>query len=507
MGQVVNRLKNVRFRPGDVLAGVTVALVLIPQALAYATLAGVPAGRGLFAAALAPLAAALFTSSPYLATGPTALTSLLTFGALSAIALPGGADYVLLASLLALLVGIIRIVMGIVRAGPIAYLMSQPVVLGFTAGAAVVIVSSQIPTAVGTSAPPGNTLLAALRVLREPGSWQMEAIAIAAATALLIVGGRRLHRLFPGILAAVALALGFSAVVGYRGAALGDIESGLPPVSLALPWSSLGELLAPALVIALVGFAEPASIARRYSILDRLHWDPNRELIGQGAANFVAGLGGGFPVGGSLSRTALARTAGARTRISGATTGLIVLLFLPFVTVLEKLPIAVLAAAIIVTVSDLVEVNRFRAYYRYARLQFAVALATFLLTVVLAPHVERAVIIGILLAILAHLWRELRLSIPAWRDGDVLHLAPKGVLYFASAPGLEDAFGKLLAENPSADRLHVHLGGLGRVDLTGALVLRGLMDDAREAGFEVELSDVPPQARKIIARVVYDQGG
>jgi len=507
MAKVVNRLKKVRFHPGDVLAGVTVALVLIPQALAYATLAGVPAGRGLFAAALAPLAAALFASSPYLATGPTALTSLLTFGALSAIVVPGSSEYVLLAALLALLVGVMRIVMGLLRAGPIAYLMSQPVMLGFTAGAAVVIVASQIPAAVGTSAPRGNSLLAALRVLRDPGSWQIEAIPVALATALLIAGGKRVHRLFPGILAAVVLALGFNAAVGYEGIVLGDIESGLPPISLALPWSSLSELLAPALVIALVGFAEPASIARRYSILDRLRWDPNRELIGQGTANLVSGLGGGFPVGGSLSRTALARTAGARTRISGAITGLIVLLFLPFVAILETLPVAVLAAAIIVTVSDLVQVHRFRDYYRYARLQFTVALATFLLTVILAPHVERAVIIGILLAILAHLWRELRLSIPAWRDGDVLHLAPKGVLYFASAPGLEDAFGKLLAENPSANVLNVHLGGLGRVDLTGALVLRGLMDDAREGGFEVELSDVPPQARKIIARVVDDPGG
>jgi len=494
--------KSARLHPGDILAGVTVALVLIPQALAYATLAGVPAGRGLFAAALAPLAAALFASSPYLATGPTALTSLLTFGALSAIAVPASSDYVLLAGLLAFLVGVMRIVMGLVRAGPIAYLMSRPVMLGFTAGAAVVIVASQIPAVVGATASGGNPLLAALGVLRDPGSWKAEAIPVAIAAALLIAGGKRVHHLFPGILAAVVLALGFTALVGYEGAVLGDIGSGLPTISLALPWGSLRELLAPALVIALVGFAEPASIARRYSILDRLRWDPNRELIGQGAANLLSGMGGGFPVGGSLSRTALARDAGARTRISGATTGLVVLLFLPFVTVLETLPVAVLAAAIIVTVSDLVQVPRFRDYYRYARLQFAVALATFLLTVILAPHIERAVIIGILLAILAHLWRELHLSIPAWRDGDVLHLAPKGVLYFASAPGLEDAFGKLLGEHPSANGLNLHLGGLGRVDLTGALALRGLMDDAREAGFEVELSDVPPQAKKIIARVV-----
>jgi SulP family sulfate permease len=447
----------------------------------------------------------MFASSPYLATGPTALTSLLTFGGLSAIALPQSPEYVLLAALLAFLVGAIRVAMGLVRAGPIAYLMSQPVMLGFTAGAAVVIVASQVPVAMGTPAAGGNPLRTAAEVLRDPDSWQLEAILIAVATAGLIIGGRHLHRLFPGILAAVTLALVFNAVVGYEGAVLGAIESGLPPFSLDFPWRSLPDLIAPALVIALIGFAEPASVARRYSIIDRLRWNPNRELISQGAANLLSGVGAGFPVGGSLSRTALARSAGARTRGSGAITGFLVLLFFPFVSILEELPVAVLATAIIVAVSDLVQAPLFVDYFRYARLQFAVALATFLLTIVFAPHVERAVIIGILLAILAHLWRELRLSIPAWREGDDLHLAPKGVLYFASAPGLADAFGNLLAEHPSARKLVVHLGGLGRVDLTGALVLRGIFADAKEAGFEVEVVDIPPQARKIIGRVVSDE--
>jgi sulfate permease, SulP family len=377
--------------------------------------------------------------------------------------------------------------------------------LGFTAGAAVVIVASQVPAVVGVSPPRGNPFLSGVAILSEPGSWEVGAITISIATAFLIIGGKRVHRLFPGIVAAVALALGWNALGSYEGPVLGDIEAGLPLFSLALPWRSLAELSAPAVVIALVGFAEPASIARRYSILDRLRWNPNRELISQGAANLVSGLGGGFPVGGSLSRTALARSAGARTRMAGGITGLVVLLFLPFVSILESLPVAVLAAAIIVAVSDLVQMNRFRDYFRYARLQFAVALATFLLTVILAPHVERAVIAGILLAILAHLWRELRLSIPAWTEGDALHLAPKGVLYFASAPGLEVAFGNLLTEHPSAHKLVVHLEGLGRVDLTGALVLRGILADAKEAGFEIELVDVPPQARKIIERVVLER--
>jgi SulP family sulfate permease len=162
----------------------------------------------------------------------------------------------------------------------------------------------------------------------------------------------------------------------------------------------------------------------------------------------------------------------------------------------------VLGVSIIVAVRQLIRVGPFREYRRYARLQFDVALVTFLLTIALAPHVERAVVGGVILAIGAHLWRELRLSIPTWTSNGTLHLAPKGVLYFASAPGLGDALSNLLSQHEDARRLVVHLDGLGRVDLTGALVLRGLLNDAREAGLEVELVDVPPQAYKIVTRVL-----
>jgi SulP family sulfate permease len=487
---------------GDVVGGISAAFVLIPQALAYATLAGMPAQRGLFVAALAPLAAAFFASSPYLGTGPTALTSLLTFGALSALAPPAGGTYVALAALLALMVGAVRIGMGLARLGPISYLISQPVLTGFTSGAAVVIVASQIPTVVDIRSDGTNPFAVAIDALSRPGEWHVSAIALSAAAAMVIVAGRRLHRLFPGVLVAVVAAIGFSVVSGYEGHVVGAVQGGFPPFSVDLPWSQLHRLLLPALVIAVVGFSEPASIARHYAMLERTRWDPNRELISQGMANVAAGLGGGFPAGGSFSRSALVRDSGARTRLAGGITGLVVLLLLPFASVLADLPEAVLGASIIVAVVPLIQVRRFFEFGRYTRLQLAVALGTAVLTIALAPHVELAVVAGIALAIGAHLWRELRVSVKAWTDGDTLHLAPKGVLYFASAPLLEDRFGELLHEHPDARHLVIHVDGLGRVDITGAMALQALLIDAKEAGLEARLTDVPPQADKILRRVL-----
>ncbi|MPZ15338.1 MAG: STAS domain-containing protein [Chloroflexi bacterium] len=497
--------RRLRVDPGDLVGGVSAAFVLIPQALAYATLAGMPVERGLFVAALAPIAAAFFASSPYLGTGPTAITSLLTFGALSALAMPASSYYVALAALLALLVGVIRVALGLARAGFIAYLMSQPLITGFTTGAAVVIVASQVPTVLDVATDEANPFVAAYEALRHPEAWRPESFGIAVVVAILIIGGRKVHRLFPGVLVAVVLAIAYSEFASYDGAVVGDISGRLPPISLDLPWSSVAHLIAPALVIAVVGFSEPAAIARHYATLERKGWDANRELISQGAASLAAGLGGGFPAGGSFSRSALVRDAGARTRLAGGITGLVVLAILPFMSLLSALPSAVLGASIIVAVRELITIRSFVEYRRYARLQFAVAVATFLLTIAFAPHIERAVIIGVVLAIGAHLWRELRLSIPAWISDGTLHLAPKGVLYFASAPGLEDAFSRLLDEHQDAHRLVVHLDGLGRIDLTGALVLRNLLQDAKHAGLEVELADAPPPAQKIIARVIEGQ--
>ncbi len=277
--------RSVLVRParGDLLAGVSVALVLVPQSLAYAELAGLPAVHGLYAAAAAPVAASVVGSSPYLQTGPVALTSLLTIGALAPLAGTGTAEFAALAALLALLVGVARVALGLLRWGALSYLMSVPVVTGFTVGAAVLIIASQLPALVGVEGGRGESpLTRAAEVLAEPAAWSLAAVGIGLATILVLLAGRRISTVFPWVLAVTVAALLASTLEIVQAPVVGGLPSGLPPLSLALPWSAVPDLAVPALVIAVVGFAEPASIARRYAAADRHPWDPDREFVGQG---------------------------------------------------------------------------------------------------------------------------------------------------------------------------------------------------------------------------------
>jgi SulP family sulfate permease len=475
-----------------------VALVVIPQGLAYAQLAGMPAYRGLYAAAVPPIAAALLASSPHLQTGPTALTALLSFGALSALATPASPEYVQLGLLLAVIVGVVRAVIGLLRAGVIAYLMSSAVLLGFVPAATALIVASQLPAALG--APGSDGILAgAASALAHPGEWSAAALALSVAAAAAMLLGARVSALFPGVLVAVAIGMLATELLGYGGPTVGEIPAGLPPVSLDLPWSDAASLLLPGIVIALVGFAEPASVARTLAAKDRQAWDPDREFVSQGAANVAAGLTGGFPVGGSFSRSALARSAGALTRWSGAVTGLAVLALLPFAGVFSSIPTAVLAAVVIVAVAPMIRVRPILMLWPVSRPQFAIAAVTFALTLALAPHVERGVMAGVVLAVAVHLWRELRLDIDVQIRGEALHLHPRGVIWFGTAPGLEDRLVRLLAEHRDASTLVIHLDGVGRLDHSGALALRNVLDFARGAGLDVSVDGVPDHARRIVA--------
>lgn len=487
---------------GDILAGTSVALVLVPQALAYAELAGLPAYHGLYASALAPIAAAIFASSPYLQTGPTAVTALLTFGALSAVAAPFTASYVGLAALLALLVGLVRVSLGALRAGALAYYVSVPVVRGFTVAAAVLIGASQIPTVLGVSPQEAASVLArAGTALADPAAWSWQPGAVAAGTLMLMLGGRRLHPLFPGVLIATAAGLVIGAYADYDGAMIGSVPEGFLTFSLDLPWAEVPALLVPAAVIAVVGFAEPTAIARTYATLDRTSWDPSRELLSQGAANLAAGVVGGFPVGGSFSRSALNRLAGARTRWAGAVTGVVVLGILPFAGVLTPLPRAVLGAIVLGAVFSLLKFGPLLAIWRRSYPQASIAWLTFAATLALAPHVEYGVVIGVGASIAVHAWREMRVRVDSACDGERLVIAPKGVLWFASAQNVEDRFVACLGAHRHAKTLVLQLSGLGRVDYSGALALKSMIDSAERAGLAVELIGVPPQCERILGKL------
>ena len=488
--------------PRDLVAGVSVALVLVPQSLAYAQLAGVPAYRGLYAAALPPLAAALFASSPYLQTGPVALTSLLTFGALAELAEPGSADYVGLAILLALVVGVVRLAVGLARAGVIAYLMSTPMLIGFVPAAALLIIASQLPTALGADPPGDGVLRDAGWALVHPGSWEAAPVALAVLTIALVLVAARISSLFPAVLVAVVVAVVYSLATDYEGATVASVPTSFPALPGDLPWRELPHLVIPGVIIALVGFVEPASIARRFAALDRTRWDANREFVSQGVANLAAGVSGDFPVGGSYSWISFNRLAGARTRWSGAIAGLAVLAFIPFGFALEPLPTAVLAGIVVAAVVSLLRLLPLFRLWRHSKPQFLLAWTTFVLTLALAPHVERAVIVAGVLAVSIHLWRELSLDIDSWTEGETLHVRPRGVLWFGSARIFEDKFLEIVAAHRESKRLDIHLDGLGRFDLTGALTTRRLVHEARDAGLEVRVLDARPRASWAVKYIV-----
>jgi len=489
-----------RVRLSDVIAGSSVALVLVPQSLAYAQLAGLPPYRGLYAAAVAPIAAALFSSSPYLQPGPTAVTALLTFGALAPIAAVGGKRYVELALLLAVIVGVIRILVGLLRLGVVAYLMSHSVLAGFVPAAAIVIIASQLPVALGTATHGTNALTEVWTALAHPGRWSWAAIVLSLLITALLLLGRRLHPLFPSVLVAVVLGIVYASLVGVP--TLSSAPVHFPPLSFKLPWGSTWSLLVPGVVIAFVGFAEAASLARTFAAQDRRAWNPNREWIAQGAANVASGAFGGPPVGASFSRSSLNRIAGAETAFSAVVAGVIVLLLLPAAPVLTHLPNAALATIVIVSVAPLINVRPLLELLRYSRIQFGAAAATFASTLALSPHVERGVLVGVVLAIAIHLWKELDVDIRSWGEGDVVHLQPLGVLWFGSAHRIDGELLRLLREHPDARRVVVHMGGLGRTDISGALALRNLLLDAEAAGLSVRVEGVHPRSRPFVSRVL-----
>jgi SulP family sulfate permease len=236
-----------------------------------------------------------------------------------------------------------------------------------------------------------------------------------------------------------------------------------------------------------------------------MRWDAHQEFISQGVANLAAGLCGGFPVGGSFSRSSVNRLAGATSRWSGAITGLVVVAFLPFAAVLSALPKAILGALVIAAVLNLLQPRQLLRLWRYSHAQASIAWLTFGLTLLLVPRIDLAVLIGIGLAVAQHLRREQQLVFEHWLDTDtgVLHFKPQGVLWFGSASSLEEEFTALLAAHPAVRDVRLHLGGLGRIDLSAAMMLKQLLEDAKHAGLDVELLEVPPMAKSWVERVWY----
>ncbi|APG61550.1 sodium-independent anion transporter [Sphingorhabdus lutea] len=418
---------NNRIFVNDAVAAIIVTIMLIPQSLAYAMLAGLPPEIGLYASILPLLIYAIFGSSRTLAVGPVAVVSLMTLTAASAIAPPGSAEFIAAALVLAFLSGIILLSMGILKLGFLANLLSHPVVSGFITASGIIIATSQLKSIFGIKANGENMPALISSMAENIGSINYPTFLIGIfATAFLFWVRKGLKPLLmrfgmpehiaelvakAGPIAAVAVSTMATIIFSLeeKGVKIvGDIPQSLPPFSVPLMNVELWQQLAvPALLISVIGFVESVSVGQTLAAKRRQRIDPDQELIGLGAANISAAFSGGYPVTGGFARSVVNFDAGAQTPAAGAFTAIFIAIAALFFTpLLASLPIATLAATIIVAVLSLVDLKTPAAIWKYSKMDFAAIAAT--IGVTLIAGVEPGVISGVLLSLALFLWRSSR---------------------------------------------------------------------------------------------------
>jgi high affinity sulfate transporter 1 len=407
----------------DLLAGLTVWAVLVPESLAYATIAGVPPVVGLYAAVPSLLLYAALGSSRHLVVGPMSATAALSAGIVATFAAGGSDRYVALTTALAIVTGVLALIAGLARLGFLAAFISEPVLKGFIVGLALTIIIGQVPKLFGVSKGEGDFFEQAWTFLTRLGQTSGPTLAVGVLSLAVVLGFKRWLPMLPGSL--VAVLLGIAAVALFHldrhGVAIvGHIDSGLPALGLPdLPGKDYLQLVGPAVGLLLVGFAEGLGAAKTYAARAGYDIDANRELIGMGGANLGSGLASGMVVNGSLSKTAVNGGAGAKSQVSGMVVASLSVVTLLFLTGLfEKLPEATLAAVVIAAVVELVDIAALRRLYAVytsrlgdiyghaVRVDFASAIAAML--GVLVFDTLPGLVIGIAVSMLLLLYRSSR---------------------------------------------------------------------------------------------------
>jgi SulP family sulfate permease len=513
---------------GDLSAGLIGAVLLIPQSLAYALLAGMPAETGLYASILPVVAYALFGSSMTTAVGPVALTSLMTASALAPLALAGTPEYQALALMLALISGAMLMLFGLLRLGFLAYFLSHPVVSGFVSGSALMIAVSQLRHLMGVQVEGGNVFVTLWQLLQAAPRTQPVTLALGAGTVLFLLLARRYlaaalarlglsptlaelgGRLAPLLAVVVTTAIAANADL-HRSAGLavvGTVPPGLPQLQLGgLDFGLVGQLLLPALLISLIGFVGSVSVAQSFALKRQQRVLPDRELLGLGAANLASAMSGAFPVSGGFSRTVVNFAAGAQTPLAGVFSALwIAVVIFAFTDLFQHVPQAVLAATIIVAVASLVDVKTLKDAWRYDRADAGALLAT--AGGVLLLGVEAGILIGVALSLAVLVWRSSHphmavvgrvpgsehfrnverhqvLTVPG-----LLALRVDESLFFANATVFEDKVQALLARDPGVRRLLLVCSAVNQIDTTALGVLTELERSLAARGITLQLAEV-----------------
>jgi SulP family sulfate permease len=513
--------------PRDLIAGVITAIVLVPQSMAYAQLAGLPPQIGLYATILPIAVYAVLGTSGQLAVGPAAITSLAVLAGVGAFAAPGTPRYLELVLMLTFMVGIIKVVLGIFRLGVVLNFVSAPVLSGFMSAAAIVIMVSQLKHLLGFNVAGRAVHEQLYDAATHIGKTNPATLAIALVTISILVMFKRgplqavLEKLgAPPRLRALAgsLSLFLVLVLGTTLTAMlrldvslgvktvGEIPAGLP--SLAVPNLSLadaGMLVPTAMTIIFISVVESVSIAKALASKHRQRIDPDQELIALGAANLAASFSLAYPVAGGLARSVVNNEAGAKTGLASLVTATMMAATLVFLTPLfYYLPQAVLASIVVVAVSGLLDLGEARRLYRLQRSDFLTWLATFIVT--FAVNIEAGILTGVALSLLLFLWRTSRPRVVeigripgthiflnvAHYDTEtsetVVALRVDESLYFANARYLEDRVLEVVAARPAVRHLVLNCSAINSIDTTAIEALHALREELRDAGVELHLA-------------------
>ncbi len=511
----------------DLVAAVIVTIMLIPQSLAYAALAGLPPQVGLYASIAPLLLYAVFGSSRVLAVGPVAVVSLMTATTIGGLAQAGSAHYGVLAVTLAFLSGAMLLLMGLLRLGFLANFLSHPVISGFITASALLIAAGQLKVILGIKAEGHNFFEQVLGLLRQAPHTHALTAAIGLGTVAFLFWARRgvkplLCRLGLGPRLADGLAKA-APVAGIAATALltwagqwqdqgvrivGTVPQGLPPLTLpAWDWSLWQQLAVPALLISVVGFVESVSVGQTLAAKRRQRIVPDRELVALGASNLGAALTGGFPVTGGFARSVVNFDAGAQTPAAGVFTAVGILLAALLLTpALYYVPQATLSATIVVAVLSLVDLRILRSTWAYSRADFLAVVAT--LGVTLAAGVEPGLVAGVALSLLLYLYKTSRPHIAevglvpgtehfrnvlrhAVRTSPRLaSLRVDESLYFANARVLEDRVNALVAERPQLRHVVLQCSAINDIDASALESLEAIDQRLQDAGVALHLSEV-----------------
>lgn len=511
----------------DGVAALIVTIMLIPQSLAYAMLAGLPPEVGLYASVAPLLLYAVFGTSRVLAVGPVAVVSLMTAAAIGQHAPAGTPEYWAVAITLAFLSGLLLLSMGLLRLGFLANFLSHPVISGFISASGILIAASQLKTLMGVSAEGHNFLDLSLSLMSQLGQVHVLTLAIGAATVAFLFWVRSglkplLQRLGmkpraadvvakTGPVAAIAVTTLLTWALDWQVQGVkivGAVPQGLPPFTLPLWDLGLWQaLLVPALLISVVGFVESVSVGQTLAAKRRQRIEPDQELVALGASNLGAAFTGGFPVTGGFARSVVNFDAGAQTPAAGVFTAAGITLASLFLTpALYYLPQATLAATIVVAVLSLVDFSILHKTWRYAKSDFLAVLATLVAT--LTVGVEAGLVVGVALSLALYLYRTSRphmaeVGLVAGTEHfrnvqrhtvvvspRVLSLRVDESLYFANSRALEDRINNAVASRPALEHVVLQCSAINDIDASALESLEAIDLRLRGAGLRLHLSEV-----------------